>query len=76
MVIKGPSGGPFYPVLFIWGDGETTLYENEEEMVIDLEWFDSEVKRSENDHVEIFDSRGRSLRVRIEKFEIVWCEEK
>lgn len=60
---------PAFPLVFHWAEGGEDVYENADEMSLDLEWFDSD-----GGGVEVKDSLGRAVRVRVEKFEIVWCE--
>ena len=66
------SQKPEYPLTVYFEDtGETCSYENEEEIVTSLEWFDSEDKK---DKVNVTDSRGRLVRLKIERLEIVILE--
>ena len=69
MSSESTNGIPVFPLLFNWDDGERDVYQSEEEMALDLEWFDSD-----DGGVSIEDSRGRSVRVRVDKFETIWCE--
>lgn len=74
MISAQSTSRPTFPLLFMWSDGETDLYESEEEAALDLEWFDSEVPRSARDGVSIVDSQGRKVRLLVEKFEMIYCE--
>lgn len=60
---------PVFPVAFYWAEGGQNVYQCADELALDLEWFDSD-----GGGVEVRDSLDRPVRVRVEKFEIIWCE--
>lgn len=60
---------PVFPVVFHWAEGGQNICQSADKLALDLEWFDSD-----GGGVEVRDNLGRPVRVRVEKFEIVWCE--
>jgi hypothetical protein len=60
---------PEYPIrVFFKEDGETWVLENEEELVNNLEWFDSD---SSEEYAVTVDNQGRAVRVKVEKLELI-----
>lgn len=59
---------PEYPLLVRYTDGsENEVFDNEEELVNTLEWFDSEDPEF---HANVIDNNGRLLKVVVVKLEL------
>lgn len=66
---------PQYPILVIYYESgeavEQETYDDEDDLVMDLEWFDSEHRPEE---AAIFDRDGRRVRLKIEAMKVLICE--
>lgn len=63
---------PVYPLTVIYSDGTSEAFEDEEDLVLNLEWFDD--SDDPEDPAVVRDQLGRRCRLRIEEFEVIWLE--
>ena len=62
---------PEFPITVSYADDEDVVFDNPIEAAVTLEWFDSD---DPEEGAAVTDSRGRKVRLKVEKLEIVTCE--
>lgn len=65
---------PEFPLTVVYSNGEREVFDDEEHLVLNLEWFDSDPSGGGEERLLVIDRLGRRVRLRIDKFEITWCE--